>query len=154
MCDFSQSVVLQGNHCVKGNNIDINKLESRIGVQHSIFLAFKEIYIVIEDVVRRCDASSSFVDTTSICCQFFFFGDMNNAPRPWVNSLQEHIIILKGFEFCVFYMLKATVWDRRLNLCSLTMNQVRPFKIPSVAVFSLSFFKDISCQKKGPMVGL
>jgi hypothetical protein len=31
-CYFSQCVVLQGNHCVKRNDIDINKLESRIRV--------------------------------------------------------------------------------------------------------------------------
>jgi hypothetical protein len=40
---FPQFVVLQGNCCVRGNNIDINKLEERNGMQ----LFFSSVYIAI-----------------------------------------------------------------------------------------------------------
>jgi len=33
------------------------------------------------------------------------------------------------------------------------MNEARPFKNPSGTISSFSFLEDISCQKKGPMVG-
>jgi hypothetical protein len=31
MCYFPQKVILQGNHYVKGSNIDINKMQARLG---------------------------------------------------------------------------------------------------------------------------
>jgi hypothetical protein len=32
------------------------------------------------------------------------------------------------------------------------MNQARPFEISNVGISSLTLLKDVSCQKKGPMV--
>jgi hypothetical protein len=58
MCYFPKYVVLQGNHHVKESNIDICKLESRVGVQHVFFLAFKKShvaiwsYMLLEDVMQ------------------------------------------------------------------------------------------------------
>jgi hypothetical protein len=43
-------------------------------------------------------------------------------------------------------MLKTTLWDRRLCY-SLMMSQARPFKIPSLVVYSLNLLKDINCPK-------
>jgi hypothetical protein len=80
--------------------------------------------MLLEDVMQVLP----LLTLQAFVANLFLFGDMNNAPRPWINSLQEHIIILKGFELCVLCMLRATIWDRRLNLCSLTMNQVTPSK--------------------------
>ncbi len=45
----------------------------------------------------------------------FLFGDMNNALGPWVNSLHEHIIILRIWIVCIL-MSKATLWDKRPNI--------------------------------------
>jgi hypothetical protein len=47
MCYFPKCVLLQGNHCAKGSNIDISKLESKTRIQHFFFQVFKKNYIVI-----------------------------------------------------------------------------------------------------------
>jgi len=69
MCYFPKCVVLQGNHHVKGNNIDICKLESRVGVKHFFFRIFKKHYVAIwsymllEDVMQILP----FFGATNIC---------------------------------------------------------------------------------------
>jgi len=34
MCYYPKCIILQGNCCVKGSNIDISKLESKVEMQH------------------------------------------------------------------------------------------------------------------------
>lgn len=46
LCYFPHIVVLQGKQHVKGRNIDGNKEEARVGVQHFIIQAFKEITLL------------------------------------------------------------------------------------------------------------
>lgn len=46
LCYFPHIVVLQGKQHVKGRNIDRNKEEARVGVQHFIIQAFKEITLL------------------------------------------------------------------------------------------------------------
>ncbi len=69
MCYFPKCVVIQGNNLVKGSNIDICKLESRIGVQHFLFRAFKKKLCcdLVLCGVGRCDAIFSFIGATNIC---------------------------------------------------------------------------------------
>jgi hypothetical protein len=70
---FPQIVVLQGNCCVRGNNIDINKLEVRDGMQLFVSSVQKRLYCnLVLYVVGRCDASFSFFATTSICQSICF----------------------------------------------------------------------------------
>jgi hypothetical protein len=66
MCYFPQKVVLQGNHYVKG--IDINKMQARLGSATFSFLNVQKIYYnLVLYVVGRYDVSSSFIDARSIC---------------------------------------------------------------------------------------
>ncbi len=57
-CYFLHSVVLQGKQHVKGRNIDITKVEAKVGVQHFLTHAFKKFYIgirscmLIDDVME------------------------------------------------------------------------------------------------------
>jgi hypothetical protein len=70
---FPQFVVLQGNYRVRGNNVDINKLEVRDGMQLLFSSVQKKLYCnLVFYVVGRCDASFSFVATTSICQSICF----------------------------------------------------------------------------------
>jgi hypothetical protein len=76
MCYFPKCVVLQGNYHVKGSNIDICKLESRLGVQHFLFPTFKKNYVVIwsymllEDVMQNFPllVLQTFVDQFVLIC--------------------------------------------------------------------------------------
>jgi len=47
MCHFSQNIVLQGNCHKRGSNIDINKVKTRVRVQHFLSWTFKKMYIAI-----------------------------------------------------------------------------------------------------------
>ncbi len=70
---FPQFVVLQGNCHVRENNIDINNLEIRDGMQLFFSNVQKKLYCnLVLYVIGRCDASFSFVATTSICQSICF----------------------------------------------------------------------------------
>ncbi len=87
---FPKCVVLQGNHHVKGNNIDICKLESRVGVKQFFFPNVQKTLCcdLVLYVVGRCDANSSFFWCYKhLLINLFLFVDVNNALGPWVNSL-------------------------------------------------------------------
>ncbi len=43
-CYFSICVLLQGNHCVTGSNIDVNKLKSKARMQHFFSSAQRKLY--------------------------------------------------------------------------------------------------------------
>ncbi len=70
LCYFPKCVILQNNHYVKGNNIDISKLEVRAKMQHFFFRTFKKnniviwSYMLLEDVmeVLRLLMIEKFVD--------------------------------------------------------------------------------------------
>ncbi len=65
---FPKCVFLQGNHCVTGSNIAVNKLKSKARMQHFFFKCSKKLYCdLVLYVVGTCVASSSFVGATSIC---------------------------------------------------------------------------------------
>jgi len=55
ICYFSQNVILQRCHHVKGRNIDVNKMGARVGVQHFLSQAFKRHYIVIWSCILQED---------------------------------------------------------------------------------------------------
>ncbi len=58
ICHFPQNIVLQGNCHKRGSNIDINKVKTRIRVQHFLSWTFKKMYVAIwfymllKDVVK------------------------------------------------------------------------------------------------------
>ncbi len=74
LCYFLRNVVLQGNQCVKGRNIDSTKVEVKTKVQHFLICAFKKFYIGIWSCMLMEDdmevltllLSQDFID------QFFF----------------------------------------------------------------------------------
>jgi len=66
---YPKCIILQGNRCVKGNNIDINKLESKARMQNFLFRNSKDFINcnLVLYAFGRCDAGSSFVSVTRIC---------------------------------------------------------------------------------------
>jgi hypothetical protein len=67
-CYFSKCVFLQGNHCVTGSDIDVNKLKSKARMQHFFSSIQRRSYcVLVLYVVGTCVASSSFVGATSTC---------------------------------------------------------------------------------------
>jgi hypothetical protein len=117
MCYFPKCVILQGNHHVRGSNIDINKLESKAKVQHFLSQAFKNIYIVIWFCMLLEDVQCKFFlywHCKHLLINLFLFGDVNNALGLRVNSLQQHIIILRILIVCTLHV-KDYPWDRKPN---------------------------------------
>jgi hypothetical protein len=65
---------LQGNQCVRGRNIEIDKVEvARIEVKNFLSQTFKKyIFQVAFLVAKTYYVSFSFVDATSICESIYF----------------------------------------------------------------------------------
>ncbi len=90
MCYYPKCIVLQGNCQVRGRNVDINKLKSKDGVQTFFFQAFKRFHKLWFGRVCCWKMWCKFFLCwchKHLLINLFLFGDVNNAPRPWVNSL-------------------------------------------------------------------
>ncbi len=143
---FKKSVIqLQGNHCVILTLTKWNQeLECNI-----FFLKHLKIlyYNLVFYVAKRCYMKILALLMAQIfAINMFSFGDVNNTSRYWVKSLQKHIIVLKirnVFILCV----KNYPRGGKPKHCSSMMRWAKPFEIPSVVVFSLSYVKDINCQE-------
>jgi hypothetical protein len=105
MCYFPQKVVLQGNHYVKGSNIDINKMQARLG---SATFSFSNVQKIILQfglyVVKRYGASSSFIDATSICRSICFHLGMQKMHKDVGTIHYKNILLSLGFEMCILYV--------------------------------------------------
>jgi hypothetical protein len=146
MCYFPQSFTLQGSHCVKKNNIDINTIEARARMPQ-LFFKHSKIFILQSSLVCCWRMSWKFFQCWCHKLLFinsFSFGDMNNVPCCQVNSPQKHIITLRIWSI---FFVEEYLMGKKAKHCSLTMSQARSFKIPNAMVFSLSPLKDINCQR-------
>ncbi len=73
-CITFHNFFLQGNQCVRGRNIEIDKVEvTRIEVKIFLSQTFKKIIFQVTVLVaKKCYVSFSFVDATSICESIYF----------------------------------------------------------------------------------
>ncbi len=73
-CITFHKFFLQGNQCVRGRNIEINKVEvTRIEVKNFLSQTFKKIIFQVTVLVaKNYYVSFSFVDATSICESIYF----------------------------------------------------------------------------------
>ncbi len=107
MCYFPKCVVLQNNRCVKGSNIDISKLESRVKVQHFLSQVFENFILQFGLICCWKMWCRFFLCWCHkhLLIKYFIFGDVNNALGPWINSLQRHYY-LKDLN-CVYFACQA-----------------------------------------------
>ncbi len=107
MCYYPKCIILQGNCHVRGININISKLEWRIGVQQFLSQALKGFHKLWFGLVCCWKMWCRFFLCwchKHLLNNLFLFGDVNNASRPWVASLQGHIIILRIQIMCTLHV--------------------------------------------------
>ncbi len=94
---FTFSVILQGCHCViDGRNIDINKVEAIVGMQH-FFWVVKKIILQFGFICCWRMSWKFFLCSCHkyLLINFFSFGVVNNVPLHQINSRHKHIITLR-----------------------------------------------------------